>query len=120
MDGRAASLGIDSRGPTHLRHLGRRNELAICTVDHVEVTVLIRLSDDLTRASVYGDICQQQMLNCVIVPFVTGCALVVPFQLASVCVDSHDGSNVEIVEMPCVAAVTHIGRPGCSIARPEI
>ena len=68
-------------------------------IDHVEVTILVRLHDDFAIAIVDPNIRKQQVLNRVVVPFVARRALVVPLQLAGVCVDREDRGDVEIVEM---------------------
>ena len=94
-----AGFRIDSRSPAHLRHLGCRDEFAVRAINHVEVTILVRLHDDLAIAIVDSNIRKQKVLNGVIVPFVAGCALVVPLQLTCVCVDGNDGGDVEIVQM---------------------
>src|SRR5262249_31532684 len=104
-----AGFRIDSCRPAYLRHLGCRYELTVRTIDHVEVTVLVRLHDDLAVAIVDSNIREHQMLNGVVVPFIAGRALIVPLQLTGVGIDGDDGGDVEIVErLLWPAAVTHV------------
>src|SRR5215469_5788595 len=105
-----AGFRIDSRSPAHLRHLGCRDEFPVCAIDYIEVTVLVRLHDDLAIPIANPNIRQQKVLNSVIVPLVAGRALVMPLQLTGVCVEGEDGGDVEIVprrRLP--STVTNVG-----------
>ena len=94
-----AGFWIDPCSPTHLRHLARRDEFTARPIDHIEVTVLVRLHDDLAIAIVDLNVRKQKVLNSVVVPFVARRALVMPLQLTSVRVNGENGGDVQIVEM---------------------
>src|SRR4029453_19610195 len=89
---------IQSRRPINRSNSLSGDELARDPVQHVEVTVLVHLHDDLPVASLDLDIGKRQMLDGVKVPLVARSALEVPFQLAAVDIDGKDGCDVEIVE----------------------
>src|SRR4030095_1322347 len=98
MDVGTPGRGIQTRRPIYRSNSRSGDELSRDAVQHVEVTVLVHLHDDLPVASPDLNIGKHQVLDGVKVPLVTRSALEVPLQLSGIDINGKDGCHVEIVE----------------------
>src|SRR5215471_353250 len=94
---RSSCFWIKSGSPCNsLNEWSAGNELAGCTIEHIEESVLVRLHDDFSRLAVDCDIGLHQWLRGVVVPVVAGRSLEIPGEFAGACVQREDGCGVEI------------------------
>ena len=91
---RPAGFGVHVGGPVHWHISFGRNEVPVCSVQHVEKAVFRRLHDDLSRLVVNFDISQNHMLGCGVVPGVPGCGLIMPDVFAGIGVQGDDRRKI--------------------------
>src|SRR5271167_4069159 len=89
-----AGFHIDSGCPGNRHDRLGGDQGTSLSVEHVKEAILVGLHYDLATSALNIQIGQYELLNSVIVPFVSWCGLVVPDISARVSVQSHDRSDV--------------------------
>ena len=108
---------VVAAGPVHGHEVLGRNELAVGAVEHEEETVLGRMQYDLARLAGDLDVGQDHGLGGGVVPVVARRFLVVPLVFAGVGIQSHDGSQIQVV---AALGAAHLVRPGRAVARAHV
>ena len=114
---RSAGLQVDAARPGDRREVVGRNQFAGLAVQDVKEPILVGLHQNLAFRSVDREVGEDQILNGVVVPLLSGCRLVVPDVGAGIGIERDDRRQEQIVAL-AVAAVLLV--PYASVTRPEI
>ena len=97
VDHRTARFRVDAAGPVDLGEGFGRNERTGHAIENVVEAVLVRLHQNPALATVNHQIGKNKALHAVVVPRITRCVLVIPFQFAGIGVDRNDRAYEKVV-----------------------
>ena len=100
---RPAGLWIDAARPVHRREVLGGDQFPSLAVEDVEKSILVRLHQDFASGSVDRELREDQLLDRIIIPFLAGRCLVVPYIVPRIGVDRDDRRQEPIVTLACAA-----------------
>src|SRR5580698_11468841 len=117
---RTPRLRVEAGGPVGLREGLRGNELTRRAIEHVEITVLRRLHDDLAHLAIDGEIGEGHLLDGRVIPTFPGRVLEVPDILAGIGTDRDDRSGEQVIATAASRVIPGLTVVGAEVEQVEL